>query len=253
MPGPLRLPLLLAALLPCTLFAQDIVTVAVASNFTTTARELAERFTQQSGVVVRVSSGSTGKLYAQIINGAPFDVFLAADAERPRLLVESGHAVKGTRATYALGALVVWSRSARLKSQDCRAVLYDGDYDHVALANPDTSPYGMAAREALSAMGLWESASERAVFGENISQALQFIATGNATLGFIARAQAQHPGLPDATCAWQVPGALHSELRQQLVLLKRAAGSDAAQRFMAFMRTPEADEIIVRRGYGVPQ
>ena len=253
MPGRLRLAVLLAALLPGVLFAEDIITVAVASNFTTTARELADAYTRHTVVSVRLSIGSTGKLYAQIINGAPFDVFLAADSERPRLLEQSGHAVKGTRTTYALGALVLWSRDERLRGRDCRKVLYDGNYARLAIANPDTAPYGTATREVLSAMGIWSAASERAVFGENIVQTLQFTATGNATMGFIARSQAGHPGLPGATCTWQVPGSLHKPLQQQLVLLTRSATSNSARRFVDFLGTAEAGTIITRSGYGVPR
>lgn len=253
MPGRLRLAIYVVALIPGMLFAGDIVTVAVASNFTPAARELADAYTRDTGVSIRLSSGSTGKLYAQIVNGAPFDVFLAADSERPRLLEESGHAVRGSRATYALGGLVLWSRDERLRGRDCRKVLYDGDYARLAIANPDTAPYGMAAREVLNAMGIWATASERAVFGENIAQTLQFTATGNATLGFIARSQVGHTVLPDATCTWHVPGSLHHALQQQLVLLSRSAGNEAARRFVNFLGTAEADAIIKRHGYGVPQ
>ena len=253
MPGRLRVLVVLAALLSCSLLADEFVTVAVASNFLVAAETLTERFTEQTGVPVRIISGSTGKLYAQIVNGAPFDVFLAADADRPRLLVRSGHAVQGSRATYAIGALVLWSRDERLRGQDCREALFGGSYKRLALANPDTAPYGTAAREVLQAMGLWQSAATHAVYGENIAQTLQFVATGNATLGFVARSQSENAGLPKATCAWHVPGTLHSDLLQQLVLLERAAGNDGAQRFVTFLRTPEADEIITRHGYGVPR
>ncbi len=208
-------------------------------------------FSAATGVPVRLIPGSTGKLYAQIVNGAPFDVFLAADSERPRLLEHSGLSAPGHRITYATGSLVLWSRDKRYQGESCRPALESGDYDRLALANPDTAPYGAAAREFLLAAGLWASVSQRAVFGENISQTLQFVASGNATLGLIARSQTTHPGLPAATCTWPVPEAVHAPLRQQAVLLERASGNDAARRFFEFLATAEAQGIIWRHGYTV--
>ena len=246
-------PAVLLGLLSAPGLADDVVTVAVASNFSTTADELARRFTEKTGTDVRLINGSTGKLYAQIINGAPFDIFLAADAERPRLLEASGHGVEGTRTTYAIGALVLWSRDSSARSNDCRDLLSQGDFGHLALANPVTAPYGKAARETLEAMGLWELTKGQAVFGENIAQTLQFAATGNATLGFVAMSQLASPGLPEATCTWQVPQTLHSPLEQQLVLLTRAENSAVARRFAEFIGTTAAHEIIVRHGYRVAE
>lgn len=246
-----RILLLMAALLPTILLANETVTIAVASNFVSTAREIATEYSHRSGVPVRVSSGSTGKLYAQIINGAPFDVFLAADSERPRLLEQSGHVVSGTRATYAVGVLVLWSRDESMRGRNCRDVLQRGAYDRLAVANPKTAPYGMAARDFLLAEGLWKSAAEHAVYGENIAQTMQFVATGNATLGFVALSQARHPGLPAATCMWRVPDVRHAPIIQQLVLLERAASNDGARGFVDFLLSLEAGEIIARHGYGL--
>ena len=250
--GRLRAHFLLAALLPCTLLADDIVTVAVASNFAKTAAELSLAFREMAAVQVRISPGSTGKLYAQIINGAPFDLFLSADTERPLLLEKSGHAVNGSRQTYAIGSLVLWSRDERLRGRDCREVLERGDYLWLALANPKTAPYGAAAREFLEEASLWESASQRAVFGENIAQTLQFVATGNATLGFVSLSQTTSPDLPAATCTWTVPATSRTSLHQQLVLLERARGNAGARRFLEFLSTPAAKKIIVRNGYRAP-
>jgi molybdate transport system substrate-binding protein len=249
--GRLHVPILLLALFANPLVADDVITVAVASNFATTARELADHFTRQSEVPVRLSYGSTGKLYAQIVNGAPFDVFLAADVERPRLLEESGHSVAGMRFTYATGSLVVWSADAGLSGRDCRDVLLNGDFRHLALANPITAPYGKAARDVLTHLQLWDTAYRRIVFGENIAQALQFTATGNATLGFIAKSQTLRPALPAATCSWQVPESMHDPIEQQLVLLSRAADNTGAKQFLEFIRSPAAHEIIIAQGYGV--
>lgn len=242
----------MATVLPRLLFADDIVTVAVASNFVVAADEISTAFTRESGVPVRISSGSTGKLYAQIINGAPFDVFLSADAERPLLLEQSGHIVSGSRRNYAIGSLVLWSHDEHLRGKDCREALQQGDYTWLALANPSTAPYGAAAREVLEAEGLWGEAARRAVFGENIGQTLNFVATGNATLGFVATSQIVNFELPAAACQWQVPASLHAPLYQQAVLLKRARGDIGAQRFIDFLGTPTARKIIARNGYAVP-
>lgn len=239
--------ILLILLLATPVRAADSVTVAVASNFARSAVALAERFEAETGVAVRLSNGSTGKLYAQILHGAPFDVFLAADVERPARLEQSGHAVAGARFTYATGALVLWSRSER----DCHAALSDENGGHIALANPETAPYGKAAVEYLSGAGYWNSVSERAVYGENINQTLQFVATGNAVIGLIAKSQLVAPQLPEAACTWEVPASSYSNLEQQAVLMRRAAGNDNATRFFEFLRSAAAQEIIRRHGYEV--
>jgi molybdate transport system substrate-binding protein len=248
--GRLHVPILLLALLANLAVAADVITVAVASNFATTARELADQFTRQTKLPVRLSVGSTGKLYAQIVNGAPFDVFLAADSDRPRLLEASGHGVAGTRFTYATGSLVVWSADPRFRCRDCRDALLNGDFRHLAMANPATAPYGKATRDVLRHLQLWDTAYRRIVFGENIAQALQFTATGNATMGFIARSQTLRGELPSATCSWQVPESMHDPIEQQLVLLSRAADNADARKFIEFMRSPTVREIISARGYG---
>lgn len=227
--------------------AVDSVSVAVASNFARSATELAERFRAETGIDVRLSNGSTGKLYAQILNGAPFDVFLAADTERPARLEHTGHAVAGARFTYATGALVLWSRSA----SDCHALLSDENSGRIALANPKTAPYGKAAVEFLSSAGYWDSVSKRAVYGENINQTLQFVATGNAVMGLIAKSQLNAPQLPEAACTWEIPSSSYSNLEQQVVLLLRAADNDNARRFFEFLRSDAALEIIGRHGYEV--
>lgn len=245
-------PILLLAILPNLLFADEVVTVAVASNFATTARELGARFATESDIEVRLSFGSTGKLYAQIVNGAPFDIFLAADTERPLLLESSGHGVAGMRFNYATGSLVLWSTDARLSGRDCFEALLNGDFRRIALGNPITVPYGQAARDVLAHLELWDTAYRRLVFGESVAQVLQFAATGNATLGFIARSQTLHAALPAATCSWPVPESLHEPINQQLILLSRAADNPAAKEFLVFMRSPAAREIIIAHGYGAP-
>ena len=237
----------LLALLAVTARADDPVTVAVASNFSRAAAELAARFAGETGLAIRLSNGSTGHLYAQILNGAPFDVFLAADVERPALLEQSGHAVTGSRFTYAQGGLALWSRDA----SDCLATLKDAGAGRVALANPATAPYGRAAMEFLTNIGYWEAVSSRAVYGENIMQALQFAATGNAVVGIIAKSQLANSRLPESACTWNVPEGSHGSIEQQAVLLKNAVGNDAAQRFVEFLQSSVAREIIERHGYAV--
>jgi molybdate transport system substrate-binding protein len=244
--------LLIFSLFPGLLFARDVVTIAVASNFASSAAQIAIAFTAETDVAVRISPGSTGKLYAQILNGAPYDVFLAADTARPILLEQQGRIVRGSRMTYATGSLVLWSRDEGLRGKDCREVLQRGQYGHLAIANPDTAPYGAAAREFLVAEGLWDTASQRAVYGENISQTLQFVATGNASLGFIARAQTTQSNLPAATCSWPVPESLHDPLHQQGVILARAENNRGARRFFEYLETAAARQIIRQQGYRVP-
>lgn len=224
--------------------------MAVASNFRTTAELLAADFTAQSGHAVRISSGSTGKLHAQLQHGAPFDVLLAADADSPRLLEESGLGVAGSRFTYAIGVLVLWS--AADGAGDCRCDLErPGDF-RLAIANPATAPYGRAAREFLSQAGLWERIAAKLVYGENVAQALHFAVSGNARYALIAKSQAIDPRLPPASCQWQVPGDSHAPLVQQAILLARAADNVAAQDFLHYLQGDAARATIERSGYGVP-
>lgn len=221
----------------------------MASNFASTARDISEQFSRESGTRVRITTASTGKLYAQIVNGAPFDILLAADAERPLRLETTGAGVRGSRFTYALGALVLWSRQV----DDCRAELQRADGGRVAIANPETAPYGAAARSFLRQSGLWDSLGDRLVVGENISQTLQFAASGNAALGFIARAQLQIPSLPQASCTWPVPETMHATIEQQAILLQRGADGTGAQSFLEFLRGEAGRAIIRRHGYVLPE
>jgi molybdate transport system substrate-binding protein len=236
-------------LLPVIANGQETVTVAVASNFSVAIDEIAAQFTASTGQQIRVTTASTGKLYAQVVNGAPFDVLLGADSARPESLESSGAAVPGTRFTYAIGELLLWSRQIT----DCRGALDDPTNVRIAIANPETAPYGAAAREFLQQAGLWESASSRLATGESISQALQFVASGNAQLGFIARSQLQAPLLPEATCTWAVPQALHAPIEQQAVLLQHGRDNDGARRFLQFLRSEAGRDIIERHGYRLPE
>jgi len=231
--------------LPIAAPAQDVAIVAVASNFLVTARDLAAEFAAHTGHEVRFTAGSTGKIYAQIVNGAPFDVLLAADVRRPELLEASGDGITGTRFTYAIGELVLWSRTL----DDCRAALDDPRGLRIAIANPETAPYGAAARSYLEHAGLWETLRAQLVVGENISQTLQFAASGNAQLGFVAAAQLQSPALPRATCTWSVPADTYPAIEQQAILLRHGAGNPAAIQFLDYLQSNAGRAIIRHHGY----
>jgi molybdate transport system substrate-binding protein len=221
------------------------VQVAVAANFTEPAKEIARRFKARTGHAATLSFGASGQFYAQIANGAPFQVLLSADAERPRRAEAEGLAVAGSRFTYATGRLVLYSRSPRLV--DPRgAVLARGRFDKLALADPKAAPYGVAALETLRSLGLHERLSPRIVQGASITQAYQFVQTGAAELGFVALSQvANAPG----GSRWIVPENLHAPIDQQAVLLKTGAGNPAAIAFLQFLKSPEARAIIRRYGY----
>ena len=226
------------------------MTVAVASNFKVAAAELAVVFEAETGHRVRLSAGSTGKLYAQIVNGAPFDVFLAADAERPRLLAESGLGSEASRFTYATGSLVLWFADPATAGRDCRKLLDGGLTGRLAIANPDLAPYGRAAREFLVAAGYWVVLENRLAVGESIAQAFQFVATANAEAGLLALSQTtQRTRMAPRGCVWQVPRSMHAPIEQQAVLLDRAIKNAAASAFLEFLTSRAAREIIAAHGY----
>ncbi|MXZ39301.1 MAG: molybdate ABC transporter substrate-binding protein [Holophagales bacterium] len=218
------------------------VTVAVAANAAEAVEALAADFEQRTGHRVTVTVGSTGKLYAQILHGAPFDVFLAADQERPRLLVEQGLAVEGSRLTYAVGRLVLWSPDAEV---DAAHTLRAGSFRRLAIANPDLAPYGAAARDVLSELGLWESLRSKIVVGENVGQSFTMAASGNAELGFVALSSV----LSQGGSYWEVPPETYSPIRQDAVLLDRAGGNIAARAFHLFLGSATALATIESFGF----
>ncbi len=225
----------------------DTLNVAVASNFQAPMQALAERFGQDSGHQLVLMAGSTGKHYAQIINGAPVDLFFAADDTRPPRLEAEGYAVPGSCFTYALGRLVLWSRQPGLV--DARGeVLGSENYTHLAIANPTLAPYGAAAQAVLEARGLWQSVQARLVRGENIAQTYQFVFSGSAELGFIAASQLHADGSPQGSW-WIVPAGLHAPIRQQAVIVRDGT---AARQFMQFVQSPAAHAIIRAYGYEMP-
>jgi molybdate transport system substrate-binding protein len=222
--------------------------VAVAANFAAPMQRIAADFERESGHRLLLATGATGKFFAQIANGAPFEIFLAADDETPARLEREGLAVPGSRFTYAIGRLVLWS--ARAGYVDERgAVLERGDFRHLALANPKTAPYGAAAEEALRSLGLLEKLRPRFVQGENIAQTFQFVASGNAELGFVALAQVSGGGAPTGGSLWVVPAAMHAPIRQDAALLVRGRDNPAALAFLAYLKSEQARAVIRAYGY----
>jgi molybdate transport system substrate-binding protein len=243
--------LLLLAFFAAGNAAADQAAVAVAANFSVPARQLAERFEQASGHKLTLSSGSTGKFYAQIASGAPFDILLSADSETPQRLEREKLAAAGSRFTYAVGKLALWSARPGLVD-DQGEVLRSGGFARLAIANPKLAPYGAAAQQTLEKLGLWTTLQDKLVQGENIAQTLQFVATGNAELGFIAFSQIQEGGRITAGSYWLVPSHLHAPLQQDAALLSRGANNPAARRFLEFLRSAGAREVIRGYGYEVP-
>jgi len=204
-------------------------------------------FEDHTGYSLSASYGSTGKHYAQIVNGAPFSVFLAADVERPRLLESSGSAVAGTRFTYAVGKLVLWTAGEE-GMENGLLRLREGQFRFIAIANPATAPYGHAAQQALSRLGLWEALQPQIVRGENIGQAYGFVRSGNAELGLLAWSQLR-PGEDIDDSAWLVPEHLYDPIEQQAVLL---VDGEASRAFLDFIRSDRAASVIRDHGYSVP-
>jgi len=237
--------LLLATLAVST--SAEMLTAAVAANFTGTMEKLIPVFEQNTGHQIRASYGSTGKLYAQIRQGAPFDVFLAADRERPELLEKQELGVAGSRFTYARGRLVLWSRSEDT-FQDPEAYLAASTGPRLAIGNPRTAPYGVAAMEVLDALDLKDTVLPRLVRGDSIAQTFQFVATGNAEAGFVALAQLRAwDGASGAN--WVVPASLHQPIDQQAILLARSKFPEAARAWLEFLGSEEARAIIEKDGY----
>lgn len=245
-------PLLVAVLaLFSTGASAETVQLAVAANFAGPVKQIVADFEQSTGHKAVVSTGATGKFYAQIVNGAPFEVLLSADDETPAKLEREGHAQPGTRFTYAVGRLVLWSPKAGVVDGE-GAVLKTGDFRHLALANPKVAPYGQAAVETLKAQGTHDRLSPRFVFGENIAQTHQFVASGNAELGFVALSQVTRDGKVAEGSAWIVPASMHAPIRQDAAVLLRGKDNPAAAAFLAFLKGDKARATIRGFGYDLP-
>lgn len=222
--------------------------VAVASNFADAARQLAVDYGRQSGHRIEISAASTGKLYAQIRNGAPFDALLAADDTTPRKLVAEGLADGATLHDYAIGRLVLWSRDPGMV-KDGEALLRRGHIDRLAIANPELAPYGAAAREALRHVGRWDALQPRVVMGENIGQATQFVVSGAAPLGLLPRSLVMEARKTTPGSSWEVPASWHAPIVQSAVLLKHGEGNAAARGFLQYLRSASVRARIRTLGY----
>jgi molybdate transport system substrate-binding protein len=238
----------LAALTPLTGHADEIQ-VAVASNFTSPMRVITEQFERDTGHKVLLSFGSTGKLYAQIRNGAPFSILLAADEQIPVRLEDEGLGVAGSRFTYAIGTLVLWSANEGYVDDQGKVLTHQA-YRHLAIANPKTAPYGAAAMATLTKLGLADSVRGKLVQGENIAQTHQFVASGNAELGFVALSQVIESGEIRQGSGWVVPATYHPPIRQDALLLNKGRDSPAAHALLDYLRSAKATEVINAYGYG---
>lgn len=244
------IPALLFGLLT-NLAAADEVRVAVAANFAAPMERIALEFARDTGNRALVSSGGTGKLYAQIKNGAPFEVFLSADEATPAKLEQEGLGVVGSRFPYAFGRLVLWSPKPGYVDSHGN-IVKQGKFRHLAIANPKLAPYGRAAQEVLEKQGMWQPLQSRLVFGENIAQTHQFVSSGNAELGFVALSQIRQDSAERQGSFWLVPQALYAPIRQDAILLARGKGKTAAEQLLKYLKSDKAAAIIKRYGYDLP-
>lgn len=226
----------------------DEVQVAVAANFTAPIQAIAKDFEKDTGHKLIASFGATGQFYAQIKNGAPFEVFLSADDTTPEKLENEGETVKGSRFTYAIGTLALWSPKAGYVD-DKGEVLKKNDYKHLSIANPKAAPYGLAATQVLAKLNLTEATNGKLVEGQNITQAFQFVSTGNAELGFVALSQIYKDGKVSKGSAWIVPADLHDPIKQDAVILNKGKDNAAAKALVDYLKGPKAAEVIKSYGY----
>ncbi len=249
--GMIRFGLLVALAALVKVAQAGEVNAAVAANFTEPMQRIVAEFQKDTGHTVKLSFGSSGKFYSQIKEGAPFDVFLAADVKNPKLLEDEGLAAGGTRFVYALGKLALWS--AQPGYVDGKgAVLRKGGYNKLAYADPKLAPYGLAAKETLEELGLWNAVQGKLVTGESITQTYQFAATGNAELAFIALSQITKDGKVSEGSYWLVPSYLYNPIRQGAVLLTAARDKAAAQSLLDYLKGDKAKAVIRSYGYELP-
>ncbi len=243
-----RLSALIVSLLAAAGLHASEVRVAVAANFTAPMQQIAADFEKNSGHVAKLSFGATGKFYAQIVNGAPFELLLAADDTTPDKLEKEGHTVAGSRFTYAVGTLILWSSKPDFVDGKGE-VLKSGKFNKLSIANPKTAPYGAAAVETLKKLNLLAAVQPKFVQGENISQTLQFVSTGNADLGFVAMSQVFKDGKLSSGSAWIIPGEFHEPIYQDAVILAKGKDSAAAAALLAYLKSDKARAVIKSFGY----
>lgn len=230
----------------------ESVQVAVAANFTAPFKAIAAEFEKDTGHRLVAAFGATGQLYAQINHGAPFEVFFSADQSTPAKLESAGLSVPGSRFIYAIGGLVLWSAQEGYVD-DQGDVLRQNQFQHLALANPQAAPYGLAATQVLNKLELREALQSKLVEGQSITQALQFVSTGNAELGFVARSQVYKNGRITSGSAWQVPDELYEPIKQDALILKKGEHNRAANALITYLHGPKAAAILTAYGYTLPQ
>lgn len=233
------------------LFAAEIH-LAVASNFLIPVREIAKIYEKETSNKLIISAGSTGMLYAQIINGAPFDIYLAADSREPERLEKQGYIVDGSRFTYALGKLALWDSKGKFQGKTFQAVLRTAGYKWLSIANPLTAPYGAAAISVLKRVKLYKKLKAKILRGENVTQAYQLVASGAADLGFVALSQLKNPDHVAAGSFWQIDDNLYKPIIQQAVLLKSSHKKIQAEKFIEYLQSSKGRTLISRFGYGLP-
>ena len=241
----------LAALIGClavTGVQADEVQVAVAANFTAPIQAIASEFEKDTGHKLIAAYGATGQFYTQIKNGAPFEVFLAADDSTPEKLETEGDIVPGSRFTYAIGTLALWSAKDGYVD-DAGKVLEKNQFKHLSIANPKAAPYGLAATQVLAKLGLTDKVKDKIVEGQNITQAYQFVSTGNAELGFVALSQIFKDGKVSHGSAWIIPETMHDPIKQDAVILKKGENNPAAKALTEYLKGPKAEAIIKSYGY----
>ena len=241
--------LLSTGLMMAAVVQAETLNVAVASNFVYTLKLLSTDFKINTGHELRISSASSGKLFAQITHGAPYDLFLSADEKRADLLIKENKASAENTHVYALGKLVLLSHIE--DEVRCMNVLNSTQLNRLAIANPAIAPYGMAAEQVLQKLGLWQHLQSRIVMGENIAQTFQFVFTKNAQAGFVAKSMLTMGREINAACIWDVPAGMYSPIKQKMVLLNKARGKDSALAFLRYMKSAQAKEIIKAAGYDV--
>jgi len=250
----IRLPYLavstLASLFTLNSAWADEVQVAVAANFTAPIQAIAKDFEKDTGHTLVAAYGATGQFYAQIKNGAPFEVFLAADDSTPAKLEQEKETVPGSRFTYAIGTLALWSAKPGYVD-DQGEVLKKNTFQHLSIANPKTAPYGLAATQVLDKLKLTDATKAKLVEGQNITQAFQFVSTGNAELGFVALSQIYKDGKVQSGSAWIVPARLHEPIRQDAVILNKGKDNPAAKALVDYLKSPKAAALIKAYGYEI--